>query len=121
MAIGGLNAWVGGAQGDHGWSSGTLQVNPTDGTVLASISGLTGGKYMFATSGFGTAGWTYDIQLQDVNNTVVQTQRRNPGTGTDDFLFPNKVSCLADYQLKLILRGGITGTVQMSIFFQEVG
>ncbi len=121
MPIGGLNSWVGGIQGDHGWTAGSVLVNPTDGTVLVVVSGIGAGNYLFAVSGFGTVAWTYDIQLQDSGGGVVTTQRRNPIAGTDDFLFPNKVTVPTNGQVKLILRGNITGSTQMSIFYQEVG
>ena len=106
------------------WTAGSILANPGDQTVLVDTGQLNAASYLFAVSGSCDAAWVYDIQYVDVNgSTVLSAQRRRgAANGTDDFLFPNKITLTANQRVRCVLQGAITCTaLQMSVFSQEVG
>lgn len=116
------NQAVGYLQGTTGWVSGTVNTNPADQTVLVDSGALTAGSYLFAVVGAGSVAWIYDVQQRDsANATSVDSQRRRPAAGNEDFLFPNKITLASNERVRCILQGAVVGEVQMSLFYMEVG
>jgi hypothetical protein len=106
---------------DGVWTTGAVLTNPVDTTVLVDTGVLTIGNYLVAFVGAGSVAWVYDGQHRDAANAVnVQSQRRRPAAGDEDWLFASKISIVAGERLRAVLVGTIVGEVQMSIFFQEV-
>lgn len=116
------NQAVGFLQGDQTWVSGSILTNPADQTVLVDTGPMTAGRYLFAVIGTSSVAWVYDVQQRDsANATNIDSQRRRVSAGTEDLLFPNKVTLAQNERLRCLLQGAIVGEVQMSIFWMEVG
>lgn len=114
---------VGFLQGGSDWISGSVTVNPTDGAVLVDTGPLNAGNYLFATVIVSTVDSAADMQYRDATNaTSIDSQRRLIAAGTnDDFLFPNKLTFAVNERLRVVQNGNVTGTVQSSIYWLEVG
>lgn len=114
---------VGYLQGSSDWVSGSVNVNPTDGTVLADTGPLNPGNYLFATVIASSVASAADIQYRDSTNASNNdAQRRFVVAGqNDDFLFPNKLTLANNERLRIVQNGNVTGTVQASIYWLEVG
>ena len=103
------------------WTSGAILTNPVDTTVLVDTGELSAGNYLVALVGAGSVAWVYDAQQRDAANaTTIDSQRRRPAAGNEDFLFATKIVVVAGERLRCVLVGGITGEVQMSIFAQAI-
>lgn len=103
------------------WTSGAILTNPVDGTLLVDTGPLSNGNYLLACVGAGSVAWTFDTQLRDAANaTSLQSQRRRPAAGNEDFLFASKIAIALNQRLRCLLVGVIVGEVQMSIFYQEI-
>jgi hypothetical protein len=103
------------------WASGVIATNPSDGAVLVDTGVLTAGNYLFAITGTGSAAWVYDLQHRNAaNDGNVDSQRRRPAAGNEDFPLPNKITIAAGQRLRAVLVGAVTGEIQMSIFAWEV-
>lgn len=99
------------------WDSGDVFTDPSDGQVLVDTGALPAGYYLLAVIGGGSVAWVYDVQLRNAANTAnIESQRRRPPAGNEDFPFPNKVFVGADERLRCVLSGAIIGQVQMSVW-----
>jgi hypothetical protein len=124
-------AAVGHLRGNGQWFAGEVLTNPADGTLLADTGAIIPpGEYLFSVHGTCSVAWVYDVQYRDATNATTNTspsgfpcfQRRRLAAGTEDFIFPNKLSSiLLNERVRVVLVGTIVGEVQMSIFMQRVG
>lgn len=115
-------AAVGHLHGDGQWTDGALNVGPPNGTVIVTITGLQGGNYWVHVTGSCDVAWTYDIKHTDLGGgTTRHVQRRRPAAGNEDFLFGSKIPTQTNDELTVITVGATAGTLQMSLFVQQVG
>ena len=107
--------------GDGIWTDGAVLTNPTDGTVLADTGQLESGIYLVAAVGAGSVAWVYDLQRRDAAKaTTLNSQRRRPAAGNEDFLLANKITLASNERIRCVLSGAVTGEVEMSIFTLDV-
>ena len=107
--------------GDGFWTSGSVLTNPTANTIIVDTGALSAGRYLFAISGESDVAWVYDIQHRNAANSAnVSAQRRRPASGSEDFLFPNKITIAANERVRILLTTGVTGEIQACIFYLEV-
>lgn len=113
---------VGYQRGLGTWAAGAVLSNPTDNTVIVDTGPISpGGEYIFACYAAGSVAAVYDVEHRDAANaSTLQSQRSRPAAGNDYFIFPNKITILNNERVRCSLRGGITGELQISIFFQEL-
>lgn len=105
--------------GEGVWVAGSLLTNPEDTDILVDTGELPGGVYLFAVSGASDSAWVYDVQRRNAANTSnIASQRRRPPAGSEDFMFPNKIIVAPGERLRVVLVGGVTGEVQMSIYYE---
>lgn len=103
------------------WQSGAMFTNPVDTTLLVDTGALAAGNYLVAVVGAGSVAWVYDGQQRDAANaTNIDSQRRRPAAGNEDFLFASKIALALNERLRCVLVGTIVGDVQMSIFYQRI-
>ena len=103
------------------WTSGSILTNPIATTVLVDTGALSAGRYLFSVSAESDVAWIYDIQHRNAaNGANVAAQRRRPAAGSEDFLFPNKITIAENERVRLLLVNGVTGEVQACIFYVEV-
>jgi hypothetical protein len=64
----------------------------------------------------------YDLQHRNAANSgnIDSQRRRMTGAGNDDFMAPNKITVAEGERARVVLVGGVTGEIQMSIFALEV-
>jgi hypothetical protein len=113
---------VGHIHGDVNWTPGAIQTNPVDGTILVDTGTMNLGKYLFAVVLSSTVASSSEIQYRNVGNSAsIAAQRRGCLAGfNDDFMFPNKLIINTGERLRVVQVGGVTGTVQASIFWMEL-
>jgi hypothetical protein len=103
------------------WESGLIYTDPADGQVLVDSGSLEAGSYLIGGMGAGSAAWVYDIQHRNAANTAtLDSQRRRPAAGNEDFLLPNKIPVGPGERVRLVLVGAVTGQIQMSLVLQTV-
>lgn len=115
---------VGHLHGAGVWVESGILTNPQPNDVIIDTGELGPGNYLFAVTGFCDVSWEYDIRLMDAANiTVKHFVHRNPPSGPDDWLAPNKVELLLSERLKIVctLGPGPAGRVQLAIFRLEMG
>lgn len=114
---------VGFLQGATNWTSGALQANPVDTTVLVDTGPLAQGNYLFATVIATDTASTADVQWRDATNATNNDSQRRfiPSGQNDDFLFPNKITLANNERLRIVQVGNLTGNEQASIYWLEVG
>ncbi len=106
---------------------GAILTNPVDQTVLVTTGSLsltssdTGTAFLLAAHGTSSVAWVYDfVQYASDGSTIQHRQRRRLASGTEDFVLPSKIVLKDNERISLVLQGGITGEVQMSIFYVPV-
>ena len=108
--------------GDGVWVDGPVSTNPADATVLVDSGAITdAGKYLVGVSGAGSVAWVYDMERRNAaNSSTLQKQRRRCASGNEDLVKPNEFTIAAGERFRCSLVGGITGEVQLSIYYKQV-
>ena len=103
------------------WFAGNIFTNPADGDILVDTGALGQGNFLVAVVGAANAAWVYDVQQRNAANTAnIDSQRRRPASGNEDFPFPCKVFVTADERFRVVLSGAVTGQIQASLFVLAV-
>lgn len=107
--------------GNGTWVDGSIFTNPTDQTLLVDTGALPAGDYLVAVNGAASADEVFDVQHRNAANSAnVNVQRRRPKAGDIDWVFSNKFTVAANERIRVLQSGGLTGEVQLSIFYVEV-
>jgi hypothetical protein len=112
-----------GVTGIATWTDGAVLTNPTDGTTLVSISGLSAGDYLVSIMGSSSVAWVYDFKLRTSGGATRKTQRfRGAANANEQIVIGSKLTVQAlDEFICLLAEAGVTGTVQMSLVVQPWG
>ena len=103
------------------WEDGAEATNPTDNQILVDSGPLRAGNYLFAVIAGASVDWVYVLEHRNAaNDANLNTQKRYPLAGNDDFFSPNKIAIGEGERLRVRLVGSITGVVQVSLFAQGV-
>jgi hypothetical protein len=115
-------AAVGYLHGDGQWTDGAILAAPGAGTTAVTVTGLQGGNYWVHVTGSCDVAWTYDVKLTSAGGaTTRHVQRRRPAAGNEDFLFGSKIRTETNDEITVITVGANAGSLQMSLFVQQVG
>lgn len=107
--------------GEGAWTAGSVLTNPVDTTVLVDTGALPAGRYLFAIHGTSSVAAVFDVQHRNAANGANNAaQRRRPIAGDIDFIIPNEITLADQERLRVVLVGGITGEIQLSIFVKPV-
>lgn len=104
------------------WVAGGIATNPSNGDILVTTGAVKGGDYLFAFNIHASADAVVTLVQRNSTDDADKASYdiKVPADQDVSFYIPLHIGVLQNERLLLRMKGGITGTIQGSIFYGTV-